>query len=169
MQILKYCEEVGVELGESEEVKKKGNPLGWVPTELFYQHLIVEDVAPKYGIKPEYFWRSKFTQALHRLGFKRDKKVGGISWLITKKSVDDVKERMGTIEVIKLSSFSSEGSEGSVLCLDPTNKTELNELNELNEPKTPTNNSTNKTELNELTELHKNNKSSESSEGSVSK
>jgi len=167
MQIVKFCEEVGIGLGESEE-KIKGNPLGWIPTEPFYQNLIADDIAQKYGINPEYYWRSKFTQSLKRLGFKREKKRGGISWLVTRKTVDDVKEIMGMIEPktepkiedVKLSSFSSKSSFGSHSGVTPTNKSEQNEQNEQNEsdePKTPTNTITNKSEQNELNELHKNN------------
>ena len=164
MQIVKFCEEVGIGLGETEE-KIKGNPLGWIPTEPFYQNLIADGIAQKYGINPEYYWRSKFTQSLKRLGFKREKKRGGISWLVTRKTVDDVKEIMGMtepktepkIEDVKLSSFSSKSSFGSHSGVTSTNKSEQNELNESDEPKTPTNTITNKSEQNELNELHKNN------------
>ena len=169
IQILRYCEEVGIGLGENLE-KIKGNALGWIPTEPFYQHLIAEDVAPTYGINPEYFWRSKFSQTLKRLGFKREKKRGGISWLITRNAVDDVKERMGVIEpkqqILQTGSQGSQGSLSSHSGTDTTNKSELNAQSELNEPKTPTNPTTNKSELNALSELHNNNESSQGSHSS---
>ena len=139
MQILKFCDEVGIELGENEG-EIKGNKLGWIPTEVFYRHLIPEDVAPKYGINPEFFSRSKFTQTLRRLGFKSDKKKGGISWLITRKEVEDVKERMGMTEPKQEtpdnSSISSKSSIDSTLDTNTTNKSELNEVNAANEADT---------------------------------
>jgi len=165
---LAFCDEVGIKLSETLE-ELKGNPLGWIPTEVFYKHLIDEETANKYGINPEYYSRRVFTETLGRLGFHRKKKEGGISWLITRKEVDDKKERMGMIEVkqesLSTSSVGSEGSVSSVSRLDSTNKTELNELNEVTEPIVRPPTVTNKTELNEVTELNKNN---ESSEGSVS-
>ena len=97
MRILRYCDDVGISLSEKTD-ELKNNPRGWIPTEVFYSHLIAEDVAPIYGINPEYYSRPKFTQALRRLGFKSEKKKGGISFLITKEQVIDVKERMGMIE-----------------------------------------------------------------------
>jgi len=170
LKILQYCENVGIELGEREE-KLKGNPLHWIPTLTFYNHLVAEDVAPKYGIKPEYFTRPRFTEILRRLGFKSDKKVGGVSWYITRAEIDDVKERMGVTEpkqmTLDSSSASSFSSASSVSRLNSRNKTELNEVNEVNEPKVTPLTKTNKTEVNEVNEVDNNNTSSASSVSSA--
>jgi len=125
-------------------------------------------VAPNYGIDPKYFNRRKFTEHLRRLGFKAERKQGGVSWFITRKVVDDVKDRMGMIEskqtTLDSSSFSSDSSDSSDSFVTPTNKTEPNELNESNEPKISPLSIMYKSESNEPSELNEKNESSDSSD-----
>jgi len=138
IQIIKYCDEIGVAWTEKED-HIKGNTKGWIPTEELYKHLIDEENASKYGINPDWFSRRKFSETMRRIGVKKERKQGGISWLITRIEINEIKERMGMMEpkqqTLPFSSEGSVGSFGSVPNLTPTNKTELNEVNVVNEPK----------------------------------
>jgi len=76
---------------------------------------------------------------LRRIGLKKEKKEGGISWLITRREIDDIKERMGMIEpkqtTLDYGSVSAVCSDSSVLRTNSTNETESTELNEVNDEK----------------------------------
>jgi len=95
MQIIKYLDIIGVQLGEDETILN-GNPTGWLLISELYKHLIAD--SEKYDVNEEYFKRWNLTQTLRRLGLKTNRKKKGISWLITRKEIDEVKERMGMIE-----------------------------------------------------------------------
>ncbi len=162
LRILAFCDEIGIKLGETLEELKE-NPLGWIPTEVFYKHLIDEETANKYGINPEYYSRRVFTETLGRLGFHRKKKKGGISWLITRKEVEDKKERMGMIEVKDppaTSSLSSFSSLSSLSGTTDTHKKEPSEPKEAGEPITSPPSLMTKSESKEVSELNENNESS---------
>ncbi len=138
LQLIDFCDKIGVTLTE-QEYSIKNNPKGWIPTDELYKRLIDEENASKYGINPEYFSRKKFSETLRRIGLKKEKKEGGISWLITRKEVDEIRERMGMIEPKKApldsSSVSAVSAVSSVLETDSTNKTESTEPNEVNDKK----------------------------------
>jgi len=138
IQIIKYCDEIGVEWTEKED-SIKNNPKGWIPTDELYKHLIDDEIAPKYGIQPEWFNRRKFSETMRRIGVRKERKAGGISWLITRLEINEIKERMSMTspkqQTLPLDSGDSGDSGGSVSRLDSRNETELTELNEVNEPK----------------------------------
>jgi len=136
--IIRFCDEVCVPLTVQEDNIKK-NPKGWIPTEEIYKRLIDEENASKYGINPEYFSRRILSATLKRIGLKKEKKEGGISWLITRRTIDEIKETMGMMkpkqETLNSSSVSSVSSFSSVLGTNPTNETESTEPNEPNDAK----------------------------------
>ncbi len=138
LQLIDFCDKIGVTLTEQED-SIKNNPKGWIPTEELYKRLIDEENASKYGINPEYFSRKKFSETLRRIGLKKEKKKGGISWLITRREIDEIKERMGMIEpkqaTLDSSSLSSFSSLSSPQAQEPTSKSEPSEASEVNDAK----------------------------------
>ena len=172
LRIVQFLDDVMVEFKPNEtQDSSYSNPLGWITISDIYHRLSTPEYSTKYEINPEYFSRNKLTQTLRRLGLKSDKKVGGISWLVTRIEVNDVKERMGMKEAtqttLPLTSVTSKSSESSVLGVDATNKTEVNEVIEGDEVKVSHSITTLKTEGNEQTEVPENNQTSKSSESSV--
>ena len=150
LRVVQFLDDVMVEFKPNEEKDSSfSNPSGWITISDLYHRLSTPEYSAKYEINPEYFSRNKLTQTLRRLGLKSEKKEGGISWLITRIVVNDVKERMGMSEatqtILPFTSVTSESSEASVLGVGVTNKTEVTEQ----------------------TEVPKNNRTSESSEASV--
>jgi len=95
LKVLSYLDDYGVSIATN-DVYLKNNPKGWITITQLHSHFkgIMED----YEINPEYFSRHVFTKTLERFGFKQAKKQAGISWLITRQEVDEVKKRMGIIE-----------------------------------------------------------------------
>jgi len=136
--MINFCDEIGVTLTDNDD-SIKNNPKGWIPTEELYKRLIDEENASKYGINPEYFSRKKFSETLRRIGLKKEKKKGGISWLITRREIDEIKERMGMIEpkqaTLDSSSLSSFSSLSSPQAQEPTSKSEPSEASEVNDAK----------------------------------
>jgi len=125
LKVLSYLDDYGVSIA-SNDAYLKDNPKGRIAIAQLYSHFrgIMED----YEINSEYFTRHVLTQTLRRFGFKQSKKQAGISWLISRQEVDEVKKRMGFLEYNddSLDNFSgssnidkksSEGSVGTVLCV----------------------------------------------------
>src|SRR3990167_2349045 len=172
LRVVQFLDDVMVEFKPNEtQDSSYSNPLGWITISDIYHILSTPEYSTKYEINPEYFSRNKLTQTLRRLGLKSDKKVGGISWLVTRIEVNDVKERMGMKEAtqttLPLTSVTSKSSEASVLGVDATNKTEVNEVIEGDEVNVSHSITTLKTEQNEVNEVSENNQTSKSSESSV--
>lgn len=119
LRVLNYLHDYGVSITQNDSYLK-GNPKGWIPITEMFNHF--KDKFGDYDIHSDYFTRNVLTETLKKLGFKQSKKQGGISWLITRNEVDEVKKRMGYFEVKnssldgfseEISKNSSEGSEGS--------------------------------------------------------
>lgn len=92
LRVLKFVYEEGISLAKDDNIIK-GNPAGWIPITALNEHL--RSNADRYEINTDYFTRHTFSETLRRLGFRQDRKEAGISWLITKDTVDEVKQRMG--------------------------------------------------------------------------
>ena len=106
-----------------------------------------------------------------RLVIRREKKQGGISWLITRPIIDEIKQRYDIDQEPKntpsdITSFSSEMAENSVQEQNFTNTSELTDVPELSDAKTDLPKEETKSELTDVTELSKNNTSSVGSESS---
>ena len=104
-------------LPKSEEIsKEKNNPLSWMPISEIYK--ILAEYSSDYGINTEYFPQRKLTETLKRLGFKRERKQAGYSWLITLGIVSDVKERMGIKDTIdEVSKIDDEKKASNFFCI----------------------------------------------------
>ncbi len=95
LKVLSYLDDYGVTIAAEKSDSKK-NPDGWIAITQLHSHF--KGIMDDYEINPEYFTRHVLTQTLRRFGFKQEKKQDGISWLITRKEVDEVKKRMGVLE-----------------------------------------------------------------------
>ncbi|MCH7560274.1 MAG: hypothetical protein IIC67_02715 [Thaumarchaeota archaeon] len=119
LKVLSYLDDYGVSIAVN-DTYLKDNPKGWIAIALLYSHF--RGMMDDYEINPEYFTRHVLTQTLRRLGFKQTKKQAGISWLITRQEVDEIRKRMGFVEYKddSLDTFSTspiidkKSSEGSV-------------------------------------------------------
>lgn len=108
LRVLNYLSDCGVSNAEN-DLRLKNNPKGWIPiSELFNGF---KEKFEDYDIHPDYFTRNVLTETLKKLGFHQGRKQGGISWLITRYEVDQVKKRMGYFETIDGSKNTSEGSD----------------------------------------------------------
>jgi len=94
-KVLSYLHDYGVSVA-ARKSDSKINPEGWIAISQLYSHF--KEKMDGYEINPEYFTRHVLTQTLRRFGFKQEKKQDGISWLITRQEVDEVKKRMGFLE-----------------------------------------------------------------------
>lgn len=123
LKVLSYLDDYGVNIAIN-DTYLKDNPKGWIAIAQLYNHF--RGIMEGYEINPEYFTRHVLTQTLRRFGFKQAKKQAGISWLITRQEVDEVKKRMDFLEYKddSLDNFSAspnmdkksaEGSVGAVL------------------------------------------------------
>lgn len=119
LRVLNYLHDYGISIAQNDSYLK-GNPKGWIPITEMFNHF--KDKFGDYDIHSDYFTRNVLTETLKKLGFKQSKKQGGISWLITRNEVDEVKKRMGYLEVknssldgfsVEMSKNSSEGSDCS--------------------------------------------------------
>tara|TARA_Y100001936_G_C16057253_1_gene661871 strand:- start:247 stop:1815 length:1569 start_codon:yes stop_codon:yes gene_type:complete len=90
LRILQFVSDHGLKIDE------KNNPEGWKPTKSLHTQLILNK--EDYGVIEEYMTIHKFAEILKRLGFKRQKKESGISWLINEEIIKDTKERMGIVD-----------------------------------------------------------------------
>jgi len=95
LKVLSYLDDYGVTIAETKTDSKK-NPEGWIAISSLYNHF--KEKMDDYEINPEYFTRHVLTQTLTRFGFKQTKKQDGISWLITRQEVNDVKKRMSFLD-----------------------------------------------------------------------
>jgi len=95
LKVLSYLDDYGVIFAAGKSDSKK-NPEGWIAISPLHSHF--KERMDDYEINPEYFSRHVLTQTLTRFGFKQTKKQDGISWLITRQEVNDVKKRMGFLE-----------------------------------------------------------------------
>jgi hypothetical protein len=123
LKILRFLDEKALAIPET---RRKDNPKGWIPITVVYEYL--EENRSEYSINTEYFKRSNLTPILRRLDLRQERKAGGISWLITRESIKDVKERMGLLPLpegqAKLTSDTSESSDGSVQSQDSPHEPE---------------------------------------------
>ena len=115
LRVLNYLDDYGVDVAQNENYLKK-NPKGWIPIGSLYHHF--QDKFSEYEIHVDYFTRNVLTETLKKFGFRQRKKQGGISWLITRNEVDEVKKRMGYFEstdtnLDEFSGGSESSSEGS--------------------------------------------------------
>ena len=92
LKVIKFLDEVALTIPQD---NRKESPEGWIPIGVLWKYL--EDKSQDFSINTEYFKRPKLSHALRRLGLKRDRKTSGMCWLITKKEIKDVKERMGLL------------------------------------------------------------------------
>lgn len=92
LRVLNYLNDYGVDIAQNENYLKN-NSKGWIPITQLYHYF--QDKFPEYEIHPDYFTRNVLTETLKRFGFHQAKKEGGISWLITRNEVDEVKKRNG--------------------------------------------------------------------------
>ena len=88
-KIVEFLDRVGIEVAENVEK----NPKGWITISKLYEHLTAH--TEELGINVEWFSRNKLSNTLRRLGLKNEKKAEGISWLVTRKSINDVKQMLG--------------------------------------------------------------------------
>jgi len=95
LKVLSYLDDYGVTIAERKSDSKK-NPYGWIAISPLYNHF--KENMDDYEINSEYFTRHVLTQTLTRFGFKQAKKQDGISWLITRQEVNDVKKRMSFLD-----------------------------------------------------------------------
>jgi len=58
-----------------------------------YKYL--EEYGPHYDINLEYFHRRQLTEVLRRLDLKQDKKIGGYSWYLDNKTIQEIKKTLG--------------------------------------------------------------------------
>ena len=132
LKVLNYLDDYGVSIATNDAYLKT-NPKGWIAIAQLYSHF--RGMMDDYEINPEYFTRHVLTQTLRRFCFKQTKKQAGISWLITRQEVDDVKKRMSIIEYKdnSLDNFSGspiidkKSAEGSVGTVLGTNSEKINE------------------------------------------
>lgn len=94
LKILDFIDKVGVNIANDPGINKK-NQLGWITISEIYERLIDDTYQKEYDIDPERFKRRYLTDILRRLGFESDRKAPGISYLLTRKAVDEIKERLG--------------------------------------------------------------------------
>ena len=92
LRVLKFVDVEGISLATNEDVIKN-NPEGWIPITALNDHL--RSNADKYEINTNYFTRHTLSETLRRLGFRQERKEVGVSWLITRNTVNEVKRRMG--------------------------------------------------------------------------
>jgi hypothetical protein len=97
LKVLDYLSKFGIDLALNEKNDKAHNPIGWIAIQLLYNGFSAI-MQGTYQINPEFFTRRTLSKTLDRFGFNKTKKQDGISYLITKTTVDDVKLRMGIIE-----------------------------------------------------------------------
>ena len=95
LRVLKFIDTVGIPLAQNREIIGK-NPTGWIPIEKLYSEL--KSRSEEYEINTDFFSRTTLTQTLKKLGLKQKKQPQGISWLVIKNTVDDIKKRMGFYE-----------------------------------------------------------------------
>jgi len=88
-KIVEFLDRIGIEVAE--QVEK--NPKGWITISKLYEHLISD--SKEFGINVEWFSRNKLSNTLRRLGLKNEKKAEGISWLVTRQSIAEVKQMLG--------------------------------------------------------------------------
>jgi hypothetical protein len=117
LRVLRFLDEQGVRLAKDHDVIK-GNPDGWIPIGKLFDYLA--QISGNYEIDMDFFTSRTLSQTLKRFGFKTARKEAGYSWLITKDSVTEVKQRMdygipNQKPDLTITSFTSEGSESSVL------------------------------------------------------
>ena len=94
----------------------KGNPSGCIPHQVIFKQLQLRD--EQYDINLNYFTKKTLSETLMRLGIRRERKQGGISWLITRPIIDEIKQWYDIDQEPKnipsdITSFSSETSETS--------------------------------------------------------
>lgn len=142
LRILRFITNYGVSV--TEEKNGKSNPKGWKATQQLHTKLI--DLKLEFSINEDFMTNHKFTSILKRLGFKKAKKVLGISWLIDEDSIKDANDRMNPTSV------SSSSSSSSVSSVTSSHKTEHNEHNEHNDGTLEKYTITPKTEHNEHNE-----------------
>lgn len=95
LKILTFVGKEGLQLAYDMDVNKNDIE-GWVTITQLYDKLTDdEDTLKTYEINTEYFKRKHLREILVRLGFRSERKSAGISYLLTKKIVNDTKERLG--------------------------------------------------------------------------
>jgi len=95
LKVLGYLYDFGITVAQ-DEVYLKTNPKGWIAIGELYKHFYSK--FDEYDINPDYFSRRTLSQTLKRFGFNTERKVAGISWLITENEVGEVRKRMGYSE-----------------------------------------------------------------------
>ena len=114
-RILEYLDILVVNFAQDKEMIK-GNPSGWIPHQVIFKQLQLRD--EQYDINLNYFTKKTLSETLMRLGIRRERKQSGISWLITRPIIDEIKQRYDIDQEPKnipsdITSFSSETSENS--------------------------------------------------------
>lgn len=68
---------------------------GWKTISELYNGLVLR--ASDFEIKIDYYSRHKLTDTLTRLGLKKERKESGISWLISREEINELKTRLGMV------------------------------------------------------------------------